>query len=97
MNNNRFTLLILIHACSIGFFPAISEANDRTTRVIDLAGEWGFALDPDDKGIEEGYYTETFSESLSLPGCLQEEGFGNIPGPDTLWWRQDEVVPNKNP
>ncbi|MFO8026340.1 MAG: hypothetical protein R6U56_01585, partial [Opitutales bacterium] len=97
MHQNKITLLLLIQACSLGLFPVTTEASETTTRTIDLAGEWGFALDPENKGIQDAYYTETFNESLILPGCLQEQGFGNIPGPDTLWWRQDAVVPNKNP
>ena len=35
---------------------------------IDLAGEWRFALDPDDIGVSEQWYARTFSQSVYLPG-----------------------------
>lgn len=24
--------------------------------------------------------------SLTLPGCIQEQGYGEVPGPKTIWW-----------
>ncbi|HHU97130.1 MAG TPA: beta-galactosidase [Petrimonas sp.] len=52
---------------------------------IDLAGEWRFALDPDDIGVSEQWYARTFSQSVYLPGSLQEQGYGYDVSVDTKW------------
>ncbi|AJR04974.1 sugar-binding domain-containing protein [Siansivirga zeaxanthinifaciens] len=58
---------------------------------INLAGEWQVKLDPKNKGIEEGWFNESsFSDVLKLPGCIQEQGYGNIPGPETPWYGNTE-------
>ncbi len=66
------------------------HADDRT---LDLSGAWGFRLDPDKVGIAEAWYEKEFKQSLNLPGCLQEQGFGNTPGPDTIWWDGNKLKP----
>lgn len=54
---------------------------------VNLAGEWQVKLDPDDIGIEETWFNaSSFPDVLNLPGCIQEQGFGEIPGPTTIWW-----------
>jgi len=67
-----------------------SIADDRT---LDLSGTWGFRLDPGNAGIEEKWYQHEFAQSLKLPGCLQEQGHGNVPGPDTIWWDGQKLKP----
>ena len=54
---------------------------------MDLAGTWRLALDPEDCGLAQKWFERELpgADSLSLPGSLQEAGFGKIPGPDTLW------------
>jgi hypothetical protein len=54
---------------------------------IDLAGEWALSLDPENIGIEEGWYQDCLPSDLviQLPGSLQAQGFGDAPGLDTPW------------
>ncbi|RED47817.1 sugar-binding domain-containing protein [Seonamhaeicola aphaedonensis] len=60
-------------------------------KVINLAGEWQVKLDTENKGIEEQWFNEnTFTDVLTLPGCIQEQGYGNIPGPNTPWYGNTE-------
>lgn len=55
--------------------------------LINLAGEWSFKLDPENKGLDEGWYRNTsFYNIIRLPGCLQEQGFGEISNIETKWW-----------
>jgi hypothetical protein len=61
--------------------------------VLDLSGKWGFRLDPSDVGVEEQWHEDEFAESLRLPGCLQEQGYGNVPGPNTIWWDGKPLKP----
>ena len=54
---------------------------------INLAGEWQVKLDPQNKGMEEQWFTKnSFTDVLTLPGCIQEQGYGEVPGPNTIWW-----------
>ncbi|MDR1925834.1 MAG: hypothetical protein LBQ66_15820, partial [Planctomycetaceae bacterium] len=53
--------------------------------VVSLAGEWRFRLDPDDAGLKNEWYKETFTESINLPGSLQEQGYGNDVDIHTKW------------
>ncbi len=51
-----------------------------------LDGEWMFRLDPDDRGLGEGWFRkpEVFREAISVPGCWQGQGFGEQ-RPDEIW------------
>jgi hypothetical protein len=55
--------------------------------VINLAGEWRLALDREDVGQSHKWFaTELPGKDLvQLPGSIQEQGFGDDPGPDTPW------------
>lgn len=43
---------------------------------IDLAGEWNFAMDANDKGVEQQWYAKTLSEKVLLPGSMTQNGKG---------------------
>lgn len=55
--------------------------------VISLSGEWRLALDREDVGQSHKWFvTELPGKDLvQLPGSIQEQGFGDDPGPDTPW------------
>ena len=52
---------------------------------IDLSGEWAFAIDTGDVGITEQWYNQLLTDRITLPGSLQEQGFGNDVSTDTRW------------
>lgn len=78
-------------------FLAASDTSHPGPELIDLSGSWDFRLDPNNEGLEQNYQNKAMPDSLSLPGALQAQGYGNIPCPQTLWWGQDEVVPEDKP
>lgn len=43
---------------------------------IDLSGEWMIKLDPEDKGLSEQWFNNEFNDRITLPGSLQEQGYG---------------------
>lgn len=53
-----------------------------------LSGKWRFALDPDDKGLKEQWYNQLLDDVIYLPGSLQEQGYGNDIGVETVWTGQ---------
>ncbi|WP_304250907.1 sugar-binding domain-containing protein [Parabacteroides gordonii] len=50
-----------------------------------LEGQWRFALDPGDKGVKEQWYNQSLSDTIHLPGSLQEQGYGYDVGLETAW------------
>ncbi len=58
------------------------------TDTISLAGEWRFAIDSLDRGQTENWATRQLSETLRLPGSMQEQGFGDDVSVNTPWTGQ---------
>ncbi len=50
-----------------------------------LAGEWRFALDPQDAGVTDRWFERTLPDRIQLPGVLQAQGYGNDIATDTPW------------
>ena len=50
-----------------------------------LEGQWQFALDPDDKGVKEQWYSQSLGDTIHLPGSLQEQGYGYDVNLKTQW------------
>lgn len=55
---------------------------------MSLAGSWKFALDPDNKGVNEHWELKNLSDNLHLPGSLQEQGKGFNVDLNTKWTGQ---------
>ena len=73
---NRLFILFIIN------LPLIAVAQNQ----IDLSGKWEFRIDRENKGLEQSWYNQTFTDKVNLPGCLQEQGYGNDVTIDTKWW-----------
>ena len=61
-------LLLLVTGCT-----------NRQTDIRDelsLAGTWGFKIDSLDQGIEQQWFKKEFSETVTLPGSMAENGKG---------------------
>ncbi len=44
-----------------------------------IAGDWQFSLDPDDRGIRDGWFKQhDFADSIKLPGTTDEAGKGPL-------------------
>lgn len=68
---------------------AILSTPMQGQEAIDLTGVWQTKLAPPNKGIEEQWFkSPSFPEVLTLPGCIQEQGYGKIPKPKTTWWNR---------
>ena len=70
----------------IGFIVLLSSCLFAAD-VIDLSGAWRFALDSKSMGQQEGWFEKTLpgQDDVQLPGSIQEQGYGDRPGPDTPW------------
>lgn len=52
---------------------AVTSAAAQT---ISLAGRWYYKLDPQDAGIQQEWFKQNFTNTISLPGTLDDAGIG---------------------
>ncbi len=52
---------------------------------ISLGGQWTIRLDSSDVGLKDQWYNQNFTQTLQLPGSLQEQGYGNDIDSSTKW------------
>lgn len=52
---------------------------------ISLAGNWRFMLDTNDCGVQQEWYNRKMEGTISLPGSLQAQGYGNDIDIRTPW------------
>ncbi|HEV2694489.1 MAG TPA: hypothetical protein VG347_16465 [Verrucomicrobiae bacterium] len=57
----------------------------RAAESIPLAGEWRFALDRDDVGINEKWFAKNLPDKIQLPGILQAQRYGDDIATNTPW------------
>lgn len=55
----------------------VQMSNTELKNIISLQGKWLYRLDPEDQGIKNQWFNETFEDkTLKLPGTLCENGIG---------------------
>jgi len=69
----RIPLYLLLTA--LGALPQW-PAGAATERIIPLAGEWRFRLDPQDTGIDDRWYSADLPDRIPLPGSTDEHRRG---------------------
>ena len=78
MKLNQFIHIILIafvcFSCTV-----------KQSETIDLSGEWQFQMDPDDVGVKENWFEKDLSETIQLPGSMDENGKGFDITLETKW------------
>lgn len=76
--------IILVFLCA-GLFIAGCDSGNPS---LDLAGTWNFELDPDDAGVREEWFNRRLANKITLPGSLQEQGYGHDVDVNTRWTGQ---------
>lgn len=54
-------------------------------QTCDLAGIWRFEIDKEDRGFAEHWEKRRLTHTITLPGCLQAQGYGDAISEDTPW------------
>lgn len=49
----------------------------KSAERINLAGEWRFAMDSGDAGVNESWWKKGLGDTIKIPGILQSQGYGN--------------------
>jgi len=94
------TLLFAITSCNKGSFVPVHDT-------ISLNGSWKFALDTAKAGIREKWYSRPLSDSVNLPGTLDEnkKGIPNTNRMETMrlsreliyagmaWYQKTIIIP----
>jgi len=78
MRNSLFIFLII-------FSALFSAAGQGATDTIGLSGEWRFALDRNNTGIQENWAARKLPDKIQLPGVLQAQGYGDGISTNTPW------------
>jgi hypothetical protein len=52
---------------------------------LSLAGEWRIALDPGDEGLPARWNTRDFPDTVTLPGAMEAQGYGDEVTVETAW------------
>ena len=63
---------VVLFACTVLCVPGYTDPQDT----ISLAGAWAFRLDPDGQGVEQQWQSAAFTETVRLPGSLDENAMG---------------------
>ena len=54
-------------------------------QTCDLAGIWRFEIDKEDRGFAEHWEKRRLTQTITLSGCLQAQGYGDAISEDTPW------------
>ncbi|WP_195763470.1 discoidin domain-containing protein [Duganella guangzhouensis] len=76
-----FRIASIVIAMFVFSVSALVHAAD----IQDLAGQWRFALDRSDEGIQQAWYGRDLGDKISLPGILQAQGYGDDISVNTPW------------
>ena len=67
----------------LGLFALITQSAGAAE--MSLAGQWRFALDPTDAGVTARWFEKKLDQTITLPGILQAQGYGNEIDTKTPW------------
>ncbi len=76
------TCLVL---CLSWFAKDILGAGTVTEMAIPLGGQWRFAMDQPDVGVNQQWFTSNLSDQIIQPGILQAQGYGDEISTNTPW------------
>ena len=64
---------------------AVTITAGQEPPVLDLSGEWRFALDRSNQGVDRNWFYQSLPDRMNLPGILQSQGFGDEISTRTPW------------
>ena len=63
----------------------LTEGRGRQRKIMSLAGQWLFRLDPQNIGEQEKWHKSIPNDRIKLPGSVPENGYGDDISVDTKW------------
>ncbi len=77
--------MIRILAIALLCIPACMHGASLAAESRDLSGEWRFAMDRDDEGVNQTWFSRDLKDGIALPGILQAQGYGDDITAKTPW------------
>ena len=79
LDRRSFIAMAGASGAALALYSKPVAAQPARTGATSLAGEWRFALDREDKGVDAQWYGRELASDaqISLPGILQTQGFGD--------------------
>ncbi len=74
-----------MNALSLSAVAVFATVHLSAAATQSLAGKWRFALDRTDAGAAEKWFARELPDSISLPGILQAQGYGDDISTNTPW------------
>lgn len=81
----RFSILYLVAACLLCGCATEPQIRPMMHTPMNLAGQWEFALDPQEVGEQQQWFNRLLDHRINLPGSTVEQGFGDNVSVDTQW------------
>jgi hypothetical protein len=75
------TALWVCLLCISSFMAVQAQSNEK----IDLSGEWAFAIDPQDEGVQGKWFSKKLEDNIQLPGSMTSNGKGYDITLETPW------------
>jgi len=66
----------------------LTEGRGRQRKIMSLAGQWLFRLDPQSIGEQQKWHKSILNDRIKLPGSVPENGYGDDISVDTKWTGQ---------
>ena len=79
------TLIGRTASCFVLTLLAFATVLAQENPILDLAGEWRFAMDRSNQGVDRNWHYQTLSDRIRLPGILQSQGYGDEISTRTPW------------
>jgi len=78
-------VFFIVAGIGLAFGPGGEREATDFRSVIDLAGTWRFAVDRDDAGVADRWFSTALPGTIRLPGSMAENGLGDDIGIETKW------------
>lgn len=98
--------VICMASCLLLAALAVATVPAQKRDVVDLSGEWRFALDKTGEGISANWFGRSLPDRIKLPGILQSQGYGDeittqtpwvLSLYDRNWFDREDYKPYTNP
>ena len=76
MKSRHGMIGLLVGLCVLLASVCLAAEERENKDVIDLAGQWRFALDPNKEGVKKEFFKHELPQRIHLPGSTDEAGFG---------------------
>src|ERR1041384_4815145 len=76
------SITLLLSVCLL---PARAQVQPHVTVPLELSGLWRFALDRNDEGVSQQWFSIRLQQSIKLPGTLQQQNQGDEITTKTPW------------